>query len=106
VTAEPGRRDRPAARDGTARAGSSSACRTEHRTPRRGELVEVAGRLADPYGQLELRSSTGGVRVLGVRTVPPALLVSAGRSVRRSRPASSRSRAGSMRRRARRPAGT
>ena len=46
--------------------------------PVRGALVEVTGRIADPYGQTELRASTGGLKVLGSGAPPAALAIDAG----------------------------
>ncbi|MEK6720120.1 MAG: hypothetical protein AABZ33_05545 [Chloroflexota bacterium] len=45
--------------------------------PPRGTRVIVTGRLADPYGQLELRLSTGGLGVLGTATLPDPFEVTA-----------------------------
>ncbi len=45
--------------------------------PRRGNLLRVAGRLADPYGQLEVRPATADVTIRGSGTLPDPLPVSA-----------------------------
>ena len=45
--------------------------------PRRGNLMRVAGRLADPYGQLEVRPATADVTVRGTGTLPDPVPVSA-----------------------------
>ncbi|MEW6226375.1 MAG: hypothetical protein AB1627_17280 [Chloroflexota bacterium] len=46
--------------------------------PVRGALVEVTGKIADPYGQTELRASTGGLRVRGSGAPPAARPIDAG----------------------------
>jgi hypothetical protein len=45
--------------------------------PTRGALVSVTGKLADPYGQLEVRPAAGGLEPLGVGSLPTALAISA-----------------------------
>jgi hypothetical protein len=46
--------------------------------PARGALIEVRGVLADPYGQTELRPSSGGVTVISSGTVPGPITLKAG----------------------------
>ncbi len=46
--------------------------------PARGALLEVRGVLADPYGQIELRASTGGVTTIGTGVLPAPIEVDAG----------------------------
>ncbi len=47
--------------------------------PRRTTVVEIRGRLADPYGQLELRPAADGVTLVGgVETLPVAIDLGAG----------------------------
>ena len=46
--------------------------------PARGALLEVRGVLADPYGQIELRASTGGVTTIGTGVLPAPTEVDAG----------------------------
>ncbi len=45
--------------------------------PARGTLVEVRGKLAAPYGQTELRPSTGGLVALGTAPVPAPVALEA-----------------------------
>ena len=75
VTAEGGRLGTPAliAIAGLHRPGSSSASLTA-RGRRAGRSIEVRGALADPYGQLEVRSLSS-VRVAGAGALPPAVLI-------------------------------
>ena len=78
VTAEPGRVGIPplfVIQDGM----SGIVVRLPDGTPfpRRGELIEVVGPLADPYGQLEIRPPAGGVMSVGVAALPPILQVTA-----------------------------
>ena len=47
--------------------------------PPRGARVEVSGPLADPYGQLEIRPKTGGLRAVGSAALPaPATVTTLG----------------------------
>jgi hypothetical protein len=39
--------------------------------PARGTRVAVTGKLADPYGQLEIRPAASGLQVVGTATLPP-----------------------------------
>ena len=41
--------------------------------PQRGAVLQVAGKLADPYGQLEVRPGDGDVRVTGSGTLPSTI---------------------------------
>ena len=41
--------------------------------PARGRVITVSGSLADPYGQLELRASPGGVVLGGTEALPPLI---------------------------------
>ena len=43
--------------------------------PQRGTLVEVEGRLADPYGQLEIRPASSGLHTAGSGSLPTAFEV-------------------------------
>ena len=45
--------------------------------PARGAVVRVAGKLADPYGQLELRPAASGIAVVGGRGLPDPLPIAA-----------------------------
>jgi outer membrane biosynthesis protein TonB len=45
--------------------------------PARGSVVEVAGKLADPYGQLEIRPEAGGIRTTGSAPLPSPMQVPA-----------------------------
>jgi hypothetical protein len=78
VTAEPGRVGVPALfviQDDS----SGIVVRLPIRTPgpRRGDIVDVVGRLAEPYGQREIRPAAGGLITVGTGSPPPTLLVSA-----------------------------
>jgi hypothetical protein len=78
VTAEPGRLGTPplfAIQDDAA--GIVVKLPDGARSPSRGELIEVTGRLADPYGQLELRPAVAGVRLIGPAEPPPVLAIGA-----------------------------
>ncbi len=48
----------------------------DHR-PSRGALVEVRGRIADPYGQTEVRPAVGGIQARGTGPLPAPLVVTA-----------------------------
>jgi hypothetical protein len=41
----------------------------------RGTILEVAGKLAAPYGQLEIRQAKGDIRILGTGTLPTPVAV-------------------------------
>ena len=43
--------------------------------PSRGATVEVRGRLADPYGQIEIRPTSADIRLLGTSPLPLAAIV-------------------------------
>ncbi len=76
VTAEAGRLGRrPSSPSRMRRPRSSSACRTAR--PRRpvGTLLRVSGKLAEPYGQLEIRPGSRDIAPLGVLPVPDPLPV-------------------------------
>jgi hypothetical protein len=45
--------------------------------PGRGVVVSVTGKLADPYGQLEVRPAAGGLEPLGAGSLPAALPIGA-----------------------------
>ena len=45
--------------------------------PSRGAVVEVRGRIADPYGQTELRPASTGLSITGAGTPPAAITVKA-----------------------------
>jgi hypothetical protein len=45
--------------------------------PARGTILRAGGRLADPYGQLEVRPTAAGLAALGTRPVPDPLPVAA-----------------------------
>ncbi len=46
--------------------------------PSRGTLLDIVGRLADPYGQLEIRPSTRDVRVIGTAPLADPVPIGAG----------------------------
>ena len=46
--------------------------------PSRGSIVEVAGKLADPYGQLELRPGDGDLKITGSGSIPAPFPVPSG----------------------------
>ena len=54
---------------------SSSTCPAEGPTFARGTLLEVTGKLAAPYGQLEIRPSKGAVRSLGTGVLPTPMTI-------------------------------
>jgi hypothetical protein len=57
--------------------------------PQRGTRVQVTGKLADPYGQLEIRPSSSGFRVVGSGPLPAPRDIDAstlGESTRQPRP--------------------
>ncbi len=53
-------------------------CRTTRPSPTRGTLVEVRGKLADPYGQTEVRPSASGITGLGTAMLPAPISIRAG----------------------------
>ena len=61
---------RPCWRSATQTAGSSFAARRDWASLARGTRLEVAGKLAAPYGQLEIRPTEADVRVLGTGALP------------------------------------
>ncbi len=71
VTAEPGRVGLPPLGVVADETGAIFVRFPDGVVPARGALVEVVGRLFDPYGQLEIRPASAGVRLLGAAT--PAL---------------------------------
>ena len=71
VTAEPGRVGLPPLGVVADETGAIFVRFPDGVVPVRGALVEVVGRLFDPYGQLEIRPASAGVRLLG--TAAPAL---------------------------------
>ena len=45
--------------------------------PARGALIDVTGRLADPYGQLEIRPTSDGIRLVGAAALADPLPIAA-----------------------------
>jgi hypothetical protein len=66
VTAEPGRVGLPPLGVLADESGGIFVRFPDGVAPARGALLDVVGRLADPYGQLEIRPVVAGVRLIGV----------------------------------------
>ena len=77
VTAEPGRVGLPPLGVVTDETGAIFIRFPDGVVPARGALVEVAGRLFDPYGQLEIRPEAAGVRLIGAATLTLPLPIGA-----------------------------
>jgi hypothetical protein len=73
VTAEPGRAGLPPLGVIADETGGIFIRFPDGVVPARGALLDVTGRLADPYGQLEIRPTPDGVRVLGAATLADPL---------------------------------
>ncbi len=77
VTAEPGRVGLPPVGVVADETGAVFVRFPDGVVPARGALVEVVGRLFDPYGQLEIRPAAAGVRLLGAATLALPLPIGA-----------------------------
>jgi hypothetical protein len=77
VTAEPGRVGLPVLGVVADESGAVFVRFPAGGAPARGALLAVVGRLADPYGQLEIRPASAGVQLSGVASLPDPLPVGA-----------------------------
>ena len=74
VTAEAGRLGTPSVLAiGDATSGIAVKLPAEIGSIPRGRVVDIVGRLADPYGQLEIRPATGGIVIGGTADLPTPL---------------------------------
>ncbi len=77
VTAEPGRVGLPVLGVVADESGAVFVRFTAGVAPARGALIDVVGRLADPYGQLEIRPASAGVQLIGLASLPDSLPIGA-----------------------------
>jgi hypothetical protein len=77
VTAEPGRVGLPALGVVADDSGAIFVRFPAGGAPARGALLDLVGRLADPYGQLEIRPVSAGVQLIGVASLPDSLPIGA-----------------------------
>jgi hypothetical protein len=77
VTAEPGRAGLPPLGVVADESGSVFVRFPDGVAPARGVLLEVVGRLVDPYGQLEIRPAAKGVRLIGAAVLADPLPIGA-----------------------------
>jgi hypothetical protein len=77
VTAEPGRVGLPPLGVVADASGGIFVRFPDGVAPARGALVDIVGRLADPYGQLEIRPAAEGVRLIGTSSLADPLPIRA-----------------------------
>ena len=79
VTAEAGRLGtQPLFAIGDASGGIIVRLPDEATAPRRGSVIQVAGKLADPYGQLEVRPGDGDIEITGSGALPSPIQAPSG----------------------------
>ena len=79
VTAEAGRLGtQPLFAIGDASGGIIVRLPDEATAPRRGSVIQVAGKLADPYGQLEVRPGDGDIQINGSGALPSPIQAPSG----------------------------
>jgi uncharacterized protein YdeI (BOF family) len=77
VTAEPGRVGLPPLGVVADETGGIFVRFPDGTMPARGALIDVTGRLADPYGQLEIRPTSDGIRLVGAAALADPLPIAA-----------------------------